>query len=1154
MFGQSSTLYQKIPFNNAVFSTNQDSVFFSWNDIGAANYDLVLSQDISFSNPTIFSTSSSSKWVQQNQLFNNTYWKVEANSGEISSTQLLSIVDLSNLGSLVYRVDGETGITETNNKVSNWDNDAGASYNSSQPVNGVRPDLAVDEINGSDVVRFGGEIGASTQHLELPAEFIIPDTNFTVFTSYQQKSNNSVLPYLLGSSASNLGGLHVSGTFGNYNNIGLFFTPNSEMRVAGTGAFNWGVHSLKHNKIYSNSNEVSNYITGAPIDFFKFNSIGTRMDVPTLNFHGDLAEVIIYNTSLPDAERDTVENYLMTKYSAYPDLGKDIDTCTAEVSLSFKNDPGFSSIQWSNGSTNTDSISVQADGWYWVEVVAFDRTIRDSIHVSGLVPQPELSQLNDTTLCLFDTLDVNLLNNMPSGVSLTWSDGTTANEISVATSDTIYVQASSGSCTISSDTIVVDINNFPATEGLGQDRSICLNTNVFFDYGSASSGPYTNLWGDGSITPSIEPTAIGTQEYTIEVTDTMGCIARDTVNLTLINQAGPSPFFEIDTVCPFSPHSLQDASTPAVNDPIIFYTWDLPTTSLNGNNQPYQSTTTEPYVVLLTISTQNGCSSSYADTAYFFEQPEVTISATGNCENQSIDFMAGQSSTNLINSWEWDFGDPSSGANNTASGVNPSHIYQSFGDYNVELIGVDENNCNDTITEVISIDPEPEVDFDFLEVCFGNPVFFNNQTTIDASSGSNIVNYVWDFGDATNSGQTNPSKIYNLAGTYAVTLSAESSEGCIDTLIQDVKIHEYPLVGQSVQSSCAGIEFTLEDESFVNNGSIGNVDWLVNQSTVLSGFTVNDVVDQEGAVEVVQTVQSAFGCQSVDTFSFELLSYLNADFTIEPNSLIAGTPISFSSTSAGAEAFEWTFESLGNFSFEDSSIVIPFDLIGDTIDIQLAVENNFNCRDSLLLSLPVLEQKIDLSLDELFIQESNDSYITGVRLSNSGNTPITEVDLMLYDASLSVITETWEGTLLAGESEIYIFSNSPASTISEDEGESNYICVTGTVIQPDDNEESDLTNNEACKLISPSEQVLLSPSPNPIEDKYTVKIILSFNDIGTLKVIDAQGKEVDVIFENEPISAGLSSFEVDASTYANGGYFLRYVGERKIEQVKMIKQ
>jgi hypothetical protein len=144
--------------------------------------------------------------------------------------------------------------------------------------------------------------------------------------------------------------------------------------------------------------------------------------------------------------------------------------------------------------------------------------------------------------------------------------------------------------------------------------------------------------------------------------------------------------------------------------------------------------------------------------------------------------------------------------------------------------------------------------------------------------------------------------------------------------------------------------------------------------------------------------------------------------------------------------------------------------------------------------------------------------------------------------------------LLPGESKIYIFPNSLSSTYSEGEIQNSYVCVRGTVIEPNDVAEIELSNNEICKLIAPLEQVLLSPNPNPIGDKYTVKIILSFDDIGTLKVIDAQGKEVDVIFENKPIAAGLSLVEVDASAYANGGYFLRYIGERKIEQVKMIKQ
>jgi PKD repeat protein len=60
------------------------------------------------------------------------------------------------------------------------------------------------------------------------------------------------------------------------------------------------------------------------------------------------------------------------------------------------------------------------------------------------------------------------------------------------------------------------------------------------------------------------------------------------------------------------------------------------------------------------------------------------------------------SSTNVV-SVIWNFGDTLSGANNTSTLFDPSHVYAQEGTYTVTLVGVDANGCTDTVTGTIEV-------------------------------------------------------------------------------------------------------------------------------------------------------------------------------------------------------------------------------------------------------------------------------------------------------------------------------------------------------------------------------------------------------------------------------------------------------------------
>jgi len=124
--------------------------------------------------------------------------------------------------------------------------------------------------------------------------------------------------------------------------------------------------------------------------------------------------------------------------------------------------------------------------------------------------------------------------------------------------------------------------------------------------------------------------------------------------------------------------------------------------------------------------------------------------------------------------WQWDFGD---GAMDTIN-YNPSHIYDSAGTYNVQLIAW--NACGaDTVSQTLTVTCQQAVSaFSYSDSLL--IVSFTN-------SSGNATGWVWDFGDGNTDSIQDTVHTYDSAGVYNVCLFA--SNGCsADTFCQTINI------------------------------------------------------------------------------------------------------------------------------------------------------------------------------------------------------------------------------------------------------------------------------------------------------------------------------------------------------------------------------
>jgi len=283
----------------------------------------------------------------------------------------------------------------------------------------------------------------------------------------------------------------------------------------------------------------------------------------------------------------------------------------------------------------------------------------------------------------------------PSGGAAATGNSLTAGTYTVLVTDV-------NGCTTTSSVIITEPTQLQLTATgtvmCGGQTASATSTAV-----GGTSG-YTYLWSDGQT--NANATGLSTGNYTLTVTDNKGCTATATAQIT----ANPLPVI-VMTASDTSGCAPLCVTFNCSTLNLSSYTWDFgDVSSGSGNTSSLQSPlhcykNGGSYDVKLTIVDVNGCSSTITKKGYInvFPQPVADFTASPQPTtvlNATITFT--DKSTGA-NTWSWQFGEGSSGTNNTSSLQNPIHTYADSGTYNVKLVVFNSFGCKDSINKDIVI-------------------------------------------------------------------------------------------------------------------------------------------------------------------------------------------------------------------------------------------------------------------------------------------------------------------------------------------------------------------------------------------------------------------------------------------------------------------
>ncbi len=345
------------------------------------------------------------------------------------------------------------------------------------------------------------------------------------------------------------------------------------------------------------------------------------------------------------------------------------------------------------------------------------------------------------------------------------SDGTFQVELSVE---------STGGC--QSDTILpILIHPLPvAGFTISPATTVCTGDQISFSAtGTTNIIEWSWDFGDGTTglgqNVTHQYTTSGQKEVVLTVINDNSC--SDIVSQFVDVNLTPTVDFTMNpqpTMC--SDEVLHLAGT--ANTPITSWNWSFGDgNTASGQVVSYQYQVFGMRTIGLQVVSDQSCPATVSHPIQVYEAPVASMSVSvgdTSCLGNIIDF-SGSSPTN-ITQWNWDFGDLG-----TSTLQHVSHTYANPGHYDVTLIVVNDNDCNDTITRHLFVSDVPLADFTMSPndtSCMGELI------NLDALGTPDIVDWQWNLGDGNHASGQNTTHAFATAGDFQIQLTYTNANDC----------------------------------------------------------------------------------------------------------------------------------------------------------------------------------------------------------------------------------------------------------------------------------------------------------------------------------------------------------------------------------------
>lgn len=896
-------------------------------------------------------------------------------------------------------------------------------------------------------------------------------------------------------------------------------------------------HSSLKNKLWIDGNVIdsinitSNYDMNSNYDFIvgAYNNSSGGVPPTAWFLNGDIAEIIIFDYSLSNTKQYEVENYLRHRY--FPDtyqspvnLGTDLKIPYGYCDTAIYAGNQYESYIWNTGETDS-AITVNQTGQYAVTVTdIFGFESSDSI----MVYYPEVIQLEDSTICYGDVISWNT--GLNHHYDFLWQDSSTDSLISIQNVGEYFLKVTDTlGCIMQTDTIEIIVDFFPINTSLGEDDTLCVGSPLALEVGAGEAISY--IWNDDSTEDHIIIENEGI--YSVTVTNALGCIAEDTINIE-IKGIAPIANFTNMAQCLGDMTLFTDLSESLDESNIVDWQWDFG----DMNNSNLQSpehlfADTGLYHVNLYITTDSTCESTITKDIMIYSNPKASFINNGLCSGQLINFI--NTSTSIMGSIEhirWDFGN-----NDTTNEYSTQRQFTEAGPINVQLKVQSLYGCEDQIESIINILAAPIADFNYTALCKNQTIIFYDQSEYPAVY--TITSWEWETSTDETADTEQTTFIFDESGAQEVFLKVKALNGCSDTISKSIWIYDQPTALFEAQNVCLNHPIQIENLSIDEQSTFQTYHWWVNQEVVSQDEVPFYLANDTGLHNIKLKVLSNSGCSDTTTGSFVVYPRPYSSFSISENYAIPNQMIYFTADSLNDD-FEYEFL-FGDAQLQNlSNTAHAYTSVG-LFQPQLIVNNQFLCTDSSSKSIQIVQPQVDLAISNVKTTSVDGKTGISVLLSNIGNLEITDIIFRIEMSDQTVFEETFGGSIPIGQSLLYDLHSQFLSPKNSEQ----YLCLYADVNSL--YEDTDLSNNTDCYSDN-MDANFIKIYPNPVIDEMT---LLYRSDIDTpieYKVIDGQGKEV--IISKIYSEKGLQKYQIPMYNLQEGIYLFK-VGNSCVKFVKM---
>jgi len=253
---------------------------------------------------------------------------------------------------------------------------------------------------------------------------------------------------------------------------------------------------------------------------------------------------------------------------------------------------------------------------------------------------------------------------------------------------------------------------------------------------------------------------------------------------------------------------------------------------------------------------------------------------------------------NGINSWTWNFSD-----NTSATGPSVTHTFPvTTTTATVQLI-VSNGICNDTLLKSYTLGNAFTVDFTMS----ADTVCINSGLTLTNISHGENLEYLWQFGDNTQSTDLNPvPHTYSTDNSYDIDLIVTNDHGCKDTTTKTVVVTKEPVVdftGLNAQY-CTGDVVTLVSD--IQGGNTSSYTWNNGNGTIISNQpTISYTYNAQDLYSISLSATDRFCAVSVKDSSTQVYQVPVLDLGID-KTLCPGLSIRIGTATLSGYTYLWS--------------------------------------------------------------------------------------------------------------------------------------------------------------------------------------------------------------------------------------------------------